>query len=93
LFNDIKAVNNLSASVCTDPLYSKQHVQCFVRKPSVNDLPEIFLHDYEVAILLQRIKASSFGLDNIPSWFYKSCSFEIAHVVAHVLNLTFLLAL
>jgi len=88
-FSDIDAVNSFFASVCTDPLYSKQHVHCFVRKLSVSDVPEILLHDYEVARLLQRMKASSPGFDNIPSWFYRHCSCEIAHVVAHILNLTF----
>jgi len=29
------------------------------------------------------------GLDNIPRWFYHNCSYEIAHVVAHILNLSF----
>ena len=83
-FSDIDAVNSFFASVCTDPLYSKQHVHCFVRKLSVSDVPEILLHDYVVARLLQRMKASSPGVDNIASWFYRNCSCEIAHVVAHI---------
>jgi len=32
-FSEINTVNQFSAAVCSDPLYSKEHVQCFVRKP------------------------------------------------------------
>ena len=32
---------------------------------------------------------SSPGLDGIPSWFFRNCSYEIADVVTHILNLFF----
>ena len=32
---------------------------------------------------------SSPGVDNIPSWFFKNCSYEISEVVTHILNLSF----
>jgi len=72
LFSDINAVNQFFAAVCTDPTYSKESVQCFLHKPNVSDVPDIFLHDYEVARLLQQMKTSSPGFNKIPIWFYKS---------------------
>ena len=47
---------------------------------------KIYLAVYEVETLLCRIKPSSRGLDNIRQWFYHNCSYEIAHVVARILN-------
>jgi len=35
------------------------------------------------------MKCSSPGLDGIPSWFFRNCSYEIADVVTHILNLSF----
>jgi len=35
------------------------------------------------------MKCSSPCLDGIPSWFFRNCSYEIAHVVTHILNLSF----
>ena len=40
-------------------------------------------------INMSNIKASSPGLDNIPHWFYRACSYEIAEIVTHILNLSF----
>ena len=49
---------------------------------------EIYLYSYEVERLLYRMKSTSPGLDNIPRWFFQ-CSYEIADVVAHILNVSF----
>ena len=38
---------------------------------------------------MSNIKASSPGLDNIPHWFYRACSYKIAQIVTHILNLSF----
>ena len=49
----------------------------------------IVLQPYEVERLLSKMKASSPGLDNIPHWFFRACSYEIADTVADILNLSF----
>jgi len=39
---------------------------------------------------LSTLNASSSGLDNIPHWFlFGGCSYEIADIVMHILNLSF----
>ena len=35
------------------------------------------------------MRASSPGLDNMPHWFFRACSYEIADIVMHILNLSF----
>jgi len=44
---------------------------------------------YSVEKSLRHMKHTSPGADNIPCWFYKNCSYEIAEVVTHILNLSF----
>lgn len=39
--------------------------------------------------MLSNMKRSSPGFDFIPQWFYMHCSYEIAHVVSHILTLSF----
>jgi hypothetical protein len=36
--------------------------------------------------MLRSLKHTSKGLDNIPVWLFRSCSFEIGEIVAHILN-------
>jgi hypothetical protein len=88
IFHDIDSVNNYFASVCHDSHYASSNVACFVKAIVSNDR-KISLFPYEVERLLFKIKPSSPGLDNVPRWFFHECSFEIADVVAHILNLSF----
>jgi len=39
---------------------------------------------YKIERLLRNMKTSSPGLDGIPSWFFRHCSFELADVVGHI---------
>lgn len=88
LFQDLDSANNYFASVCRDPNYCLANVTCFIDTVDNKDY-EIYLHSYEVERLLYRMKPTSPGLDNIPRWFFHYCSYEIADVVAHILNVSF----
>ena len=88
IFYDVEHVNKHFASVCYDPNYSVADVTCFKRSVCNNSC-DVVLEPYEVERLLSKMKASSPGLDNIPHWFFRACSFEIAEIVAHILNLSF----
>jgi len=85
LLHDVEHVNNFFVSVCYDPSFSGIH--CNQSLHNVHN-SKIVLQPYEVERLLSRMKASS-GLDNIPHLFFCSCSFEIAEIVTHILNLSF----
>ena len=89
IFHDIESVNNFFASVCYDSLYSVTDVTCFKRLDLHNCSSDILLQPYEVERLLSSMNASSPGLDNIPHWFFRACSYEIADIVTHILNLSF----
>ena len=41
-------------------------------------------------LVQHKIKRTSLGLDNIPNLVFQKCSYELAHVVAHIFNLLFI---
>ena len=48
------------------------------------------LTNFEVEQLLSRIKLTAAGCDGIPAnWLLRSCSYELADIVAHILNCSF----
>jgi len=89
LKQDRENANKYFASVYYDPEYSVDDVLCFVSTLTSSCNRRIVLAPCEVEHLLYRVKPSSPGLDNIPRWFFHNCSYEIAEVVGHILNLSF----
>jgi len=71
-------------------IYVKQYI-----KPNTKDRFDGISNNYPLSIyydvekMLRFMKCSSPGLDGIPSWFFRNCSYEIADVVTHILNLPF----
>jgi len=60
------------------------------RVPVVNDgFTCKHLTVYNVEKSLRHIKHTFPGTDNIPSWFFKNCSYEIVEIITHILILSF----
>jgi len=89
VFHDVESVNNFFASVCYESTYSATDVTCFKRLNLHTCSSNILLQPYEVERLLSTMRVSSPGLDNIHHWFFRACSYEIAEIVMHILNLSF----
>ena len=91
LLTDIEQASRHFASVSNNLQYNADNVYAFRRTGAGNDL------DYQaicgevwfVERLLRNMKRSAPGVDAIPQWFYVQCSYEIAHVVTHILTLSF----
>ena len=47
------------------------------------------IEPFRMERLLNRIKRTSPGSDNIPNWFFQKCSYEIVDVSVYLFNLTF----
>jgi len=47
------------------------------------------LYDYQIEPILRRVKNTAPGLDNLPAWLFQLCSFELAEVIAGILNHSF----
>lgn len=58
--------------------------QC--HSPPQNDWSNYIIEPYQVQHLLSKIKVTAAGLDNLPHWLFVNCSFELADVVAHIVN-------
>ena len=48
-----------------------------------------FLTSTEVEQLLSKIMLTAARCDGLPTWLLRSCSFELAEIVAHILNCSF----
>jgi len=42
----------------------------------------IVFHDYEIQPILRHLKNTAPGIDNLPSWLFRTCSYELAGVIA-----------
>ena len=61
---------------------------CFSRPNDSNDEFVDLIQPYEVEIMLRSLNHTSTGLDNIQVWLFRSCSFEIAEIIAHIFNIS-----
>ena len=43
---------------------------------------------FTVESMLRRVKCTSPGADNLPAWFFKACSVELADIIAHLFNIS-----
>ena len=58
----------------------------------VNVCDDTASHDdipaYVIELLLRHMRKTSPGYDKVPAWFFKSCSYEVADIVAYIINET-----
>ena len=82
-------VNNPFAAIATDQLYNPQDMlQYYAVLQDVNqDFHPLF--EYEIAQLLNKVRHTSSGLDDLPYWLFQKCSFELAGTVTSILNKSF----
>jgi len=88
-FSGPNLVNNHFATIATDHLYNPQDVlQYYAVLQDVNqDFHPLF--EYEIALLLNKVRHSSSGLDDLSYWLFQKCSFELAGIVTSILNMSF----
>ena len=87
--SDPNLVNNHFATIAIDHLYNPQDVlQYYAVLQDVNqDFHPLF--EYEIALLLNKVRHSSSGLDDLSYWLFQKCSFELAGIVTSILNMSF----
>ena len=94
LFYDVDSVNSYFSDVCTYQLYDANHVTSFWKFLNIdpNSRPKFHfdgLEPFNIEYRLRHMKQSSPGTDNIPSWVFRNCSYEIADIIAYMLKLSF----
>lgn len=86
ILTDPNVVNSFFSSVCFD----KDAFPVVISGCFSNDCDYSIdlIEPYEVEIMLRTLKRTSTGIDKIPVWLFRSCSFEIAEIVAHIFNIS-----
>ena len=95
---DIDALNSYFASVTTDHNYDIEVIRSFLdnnhdmvhngsrTQLSASHQPSVM--EFEVQRMLERIKKSSPGTDDLPYWVFQQCSYQLAPVITHIFNLS-----
>jgi hypothetical protein len=90
--------NSFFANIATDPDYNTDNINKFRVPLNHNSVPtspavchyvDYIVHDYEIEPILRSLKRTAPGIDNLPAWLFKSCSIELAGIVAKLLTLSF----
>jgi hypothetical protein len=78
-------MNKQFANISYYPTYNVDNINAFRHDLTYGDsyMP---LYSYEVEHMLNEIKKTAAGGDNIPHWVFRKCSFELAELVAHIFN-------
>jgi len=83
------SVNSYFANICFDntasPIVIPQSTDSSCCESDISSLSP-----FEVERMLRTIKSTSPGNDNLPSWLFRSCSVELADIIAHLFNRSFL---
>jgi hypothetical protein len=85
--------NQFFAKISTAQDYSRSEVMNLRSENSEYDIADINANkiaDYEVERMLRLLKNTAPGNDDIPCWVFKSCSYELAGMVADIINSSFL---
>jgi hypothetical protein len=90
ILSDGDVVNRFFADIATDPDYNIQRINAYwIPKAFDNIDSEIVINDYEVEPLLRYVKNTSPGVDGLPAWLFRQCSFELATIVARIFTFSF----
>ena len=81
------SVNSHFANIATDPNYCATKILDQLTKLQPTSLEKV-LQEYEIEKLLSTTKRTSPGIDNIPYWVFRNCSYELASIVTHITNLS-----
>jgi len=65
-------------------MYDSRELVYFHREYNSNDFQP--LSNIEVELMLRNLKQTAAGCDGIPAWLLRSCSYELADIVAHIMN-------
>ena len=87
MLHNSDTVNNYFAKIASKEQYDPRELDSFICECDDDNFEP--LTNFEVEQLLSRIKLTAAGCDGIPAWLLRSCSYELADIVAHILNCSF----
>ena len=88
LLTDPDSVNSFFAKVSTDTNYNASSILDLRYNVDESSSQYTPFTDYEIELHLRKLKNTSPGHDGVPSWVFKSCSYELARPVSYIINLS-----
>jgi len=88
LLSNPDLVNEFFAAISTTNAYNDAAVWT-LRAELEQYSSQTYVNGYELEPALRRLKNTAPGCDEIPSWVYLNCSFELADVTADIFNCSF----
>ena len=82
-------INNYFASIASDDDYNLSDILGLMNDITDEDSEAMRCNkiaEPEVERLLRSLKNTAPGNDNVPCWVFKSCSYELAGIVSHIIN-------
>jgi hypothetical protein len=92
IFSSPDIVNNFFATIARTDDYKLENITELRNVITPSDLLEvenISLAEIDIEPLLRRLKDTAPGYDDIPAWVFRMCSYELAGVIAFIINYTF----
>ena len=89
LLADPDLVNQFFANLSTTRDYNDSDVLS-LKSCDTHSIDGQHINAIEVEQILRRLKNTSPGIDNIPTWVFRSCSYELADLVANIFSCSFL---
>jgi len=84
LLHNPDTVNSYFANIAHKDMYDPSELDRFRCPPDNENFQP--LTSYEVERLLRNAKLSAAGCDHIPAWLLRTCSYELADIVAYIIN-------
>ena len=88
LLSDPNTINAFFAKISTDADYNANHILNLRHNLSNSSSKYLPFTEYEIERHLRKLKNTSPGYDAIPSWVFKSCSYELAGPISYIINLS-----
>jgi hypothetical protein len=85
-------VNQFYAIVATADDYNQAEIISLreVLTPDDYNLVDSFsFNEMDIEPLLRKLKNTAPGYDHLPRWVYKTCSYELAGIIAFLINYSF----
>lgn len=83
-------VNQFFVNIATDPEYDIKRIRAYWRSECTSDNDSTkYINDFEIEPILRHLKNTSPGIDCLPAWLFRLCSYELATIVARIFNISF----
>ena len=92
IFSSPDVVNNFFATIARTEDYKLDDIIELRNVITPSDLLEVenlSLTEIDIEPILRRLKDTAPGYDGIPAWVFRMCSYELAGIIAFIINYTF----